>query len=137
MVDAGNSEKPVFPTGWPARCPPEDASCAEGQVYRITKKNPLEPSDFLSVREENKPFPPDRECEAAGLSVFQKREDAIHYRRKFPYLGDRIAQGTLTEEHGKLKPTPRGRNSHMTWWPYEGVERSKLFTLVEEKPCGP
>jgi hypothetical protein len=137
MADVGNSEKHVFPTGWPLECPPKDALCAEGTVYRIAKTNPLDPSDFLSVREEGKPFPPERECEAAGLSLFRKHEDAVHYRRKFPYLGDRIAQGVLAKDHGKLKPTPRGRNSHVTWWPYEGIERSKLFALVEEKLCGP
>jgi hypothetical protein len=106
-------------------------------VYRIVKSVPLGPSDFRSFREEGKSFDADRECETAGLSVFRKPEDAVRYRKKFPYLGKRIAQGELAKEHGKLKPTPRGNNSHATWWPYEGVERSKLFKVVEEKLCGP
>jgi hypothetical protein len=82
----------------------------------------LSENDFLSFQEMGRRVASSKECEAAGLSVFQDQLDAIHYREKYPRLGERIAHGFLAPEHGKLQPTPRGGNSHATWWPYEGVE---------------
>ncbi len=132
-MGAGNSTELVFPKGFPLGCPPEDAASADGVVYRIIKTNPLSPSDFLSAQEMGKPVPANRKCEGAGLSVFRDKRDAVLCRDKYPRLGERIAEGVLTNEHGKLKPSPRGRNSHTTWWPYEGVVRYEPFKMVEEQ----
>jgi hypothetical protein len=88
----------------------------------------LSPEDFRSVQELGKGNP-ERACDSVGLSVFLNSKDAFHYRDKYPYLGEYVAQGALAEKHGKLQRTPRRGNSHATWWPFEGIARHELFEL--------
>src|SRR5579871_1308833 len=123
MTDAGNLKKLVFPKEFPPGCPPEEAVSATGVVYRIVKNAQLSPGDFLSTQEEGRKFSARFRCQAAGLSVYRDQRDADLCRKKYPRLGERIAQGVLTNEHGKTKPTPNNGNSHTTWWPHDGVVR--------------
>ncbi len=58
----------------PHDCPPSDAKPAEGEFYRLLKKQPNYPcaEDFRSWREENVGKQPPAgvtECQACGLSV--------------------------------------------------------------------
>jgi hypothetical protein len=103
-------------------------------VYRVVKKVELGPGDFFSWQEMGRRISDDRKCQAAGVSVYRDKRDAVHCGEKYPKLGKLIAHGILASEHGKVKPTPSdGGRSHVTWWPYEGVAREASFKVVEEE----
>ena len=70
-------------------------------------------------------------CLRHSLSVLRTYRDADHQRRLFRKLGEHVAKATLAPEHGRAKPTPTERApSHTTWWPYPGVVREALFSMV-------
>lgn len=119
----------TFPENWPEGCPPGDAVAAHGDVFRVVKTDPPQPGDFRSLWEQGRPIA-QKECESAGLSVFQAVRDAAHAALKYPYLGELVARGTLGTKHGVVKPTPRSGNSHTTWWPCDGLARHELFIVV-------
>lgn len=120
----------MFPSNWPAGCPPAEARPADGEVYRLVKSDPPVADDFATWLELGKSNPA-RECESAGLSVFRNLEDATNYAGKYPHLGERVAKGSLGDQHGITMPTPRRGNSHLTWWPYEGIIRHSLFSVID------
>ncbi len=121
-----------FPAGWPPNCPPNDATDADVVVYRAVEANPPTASDFLSYQEKGKQISPRKVCQAHGLSVHGSKEDAIHYRELFSWAPRLIAKGKLMPVHGKTKPTPSGNfPSHVTWWPYDGVNRCQPFAVVQ------
>ncbi len=121
-----------FPPDWPDGCPPTDAVPPTGRIYRLVGGAPLLPEHFLSYHESGKPIPPDRECDARGLSVFTDPRDARNYLAKYPYLGTAIAAGGLSAADGRFKPTPRRpAPSHATWWPFPGRPRHVLFQIVD------
>jgi hypothetical protein len=119
-----------FPTGWPQNCPPPDAGSVESTYYRIVKSNPPTDDDFRSYAELGLVRKGTDPCVLCGLSVYDTLEAAINARSNFPILGDQIARGSLTDDHGKMK---KGRAHHWTWWPFENVARAALFkTMVEQ-----
>ena len=126
-----------FPADLPQGCPPDDASYAWGTVYRIVKSNPLSADDFRTWFEEGKAPRPGKECDSHGLSVFREVDHAVSYSERYPYLGELIAQASLSEQHGKIAPTPRVFEgvtyTHETWWPYQNLERHVLFEVVSEE----
>lgn len=127
MIDAS------FPADWPGCCPPDDAMDAEGTVFRLAKRNPLQTSD-VTTHLERGAAPNADPCLRAGLSVMRTKEDALHMARLFRRMWKFVARGTLDPTHGKLKLTERKVPSHATWWPYDGVDRLAPFTEVEALP---
>jgi hypothetical protein len=119
----------MFPSNWPEGCPPADAVAAQGSVFRVVRSNPPDPADFMSLLEQGRPVV-GRLCESAGLSVFKELHDAVHYTKKYPYLGELIAEGKLENRHGAMKATSRRGNSHTTWWPSAGTARHDAFAVV-------
>jgi hypothetical protein len=123
----------AFPDHFPAGCPPQDAAPADGVVYRITKNNPPTPEDFLSFYEEGKQLrgnSPVAQCRSRGLSVYREIEDARHQLAALPALGDHIAEGVLTEQHGVTKLTPTKRPTHTTWWCFDRINRHSGFKVI-------
>lgn len=122
----------TYPDDWPPDCPPPDAELAAGGVFRLVTTNPPVAMDFRSYREigaSDLRWP----CEAAGLSVFRDLSDAIQYSENFPARGRFVARGTLDGQHGRCKATPRKGpvgGSHTTWWPYAGVSRHTMFSVI-------
>ncbi len=120
-----------FPDDWPQGCPPDDAEPADGVVYRLVKNKPPTESDFLSHHETGR-LPNAPACLRCGLSVFRDLADAVHQRRLLPRLGRYVARGELEDTHGKTRLTSGQQPTHTTWWPFVGVNRSVLFTVIEE-----
>ena len=119
----------LFPTAWGSNCPPEDASLAEGVLFRRVLHTPVEPSDFLCWIELGRQVAgAERLCQAQGLSVF--RYLARAYAERYPATGNLIARAELASEDGKLKPTPRDGNSHIMWWPFDGIDRCRKFQVI-------
>ena len=119
-----------FPTDWPEGCPPEGTQDAGGNVYRVVRGNPCCAEDFASHFELGK-MPHAPACLRCGLSVFRDGSDAVHMSRKYPKMGSLLARGALTADHGKAMLTTGQRPTHTTWWPYLGVVREAMFTVVE------
>ena len=129
MSNGGRS----FPAGWPPNCPPNDATDADIEVYRTVSADPPTAADFLSYHEEGKLIRDLRKvCQAHGVSVHGSEEGAIHHRKVFGWASQFFAKGRLTPAHGKTKPTPsKSSPSHITWWPYDGVDRCQPFAVVQ------
>ena len=121
-----------FPDTWPANCPPADADDAQGDVFRLVKHNPPLADDTASHMETGK-LPTAPACLRCGLSVFREMRDAVHQRQLLPKLGRFIAQAELVAEHGKTELTKGTQPTHTTWWAYEGVNRHRLFSVVQEE----
>ncbi len=121
----------TFPQDWPNGCPATDVPGADGIVYRIVKVSPPTATDMLSHHESGR-LPTANPCLRCGLSVFGILEDARNQRQLMPKLGGWIARGTLTPTHGKAHRTPGQQPSHTTWWPYEGVDRAAIFSVIPE-----
>jgi hypothetical protein len=121
----------TFPKDWPASCPAADTPDAAGDVFRIVKDNPVTAEDMQSHHETGK-LPKADPCLRCGLSVFRVIEDALNQQKLLPKLGKRIAKAMLEAAHGKACLTKGQQPTHTTWWPYEGVERSVLFLVVQE-----
>ena len=121
-----------FPTDWPPGCPPQDATDADGEVFRIVKHEPPNDEDLASHLETGR-LQKAPACLRCGLSVFREIRDAVHQRHLIPKLGTLIAQATLRAEHGKTKLTSGMQPTHTTWWAYEGVNRARLFSIVRDE----
>ncbi|MBC7816999.1 MAG: hypothetical protein IAG10_08940 [Planctomycetaceae bacterium] len=121
----------TFPNDWPADCPPTDAVDANGVVFRLVQSRPQTAVDFQTHFELGK-MPTAPPCLRCGLSVFRTPEDAHHQFRAFPKLGRYLASGTLQSEHGKTKLTHGRQPTHTTWWVSEGVDRPRVFQVVED-----
>jgi len=125
-----------FPDFFPDGCPPETAEPTSGRVYRWVKTNPPTSEDFKSHYELGKPRRRNTNpCQYVGLSVYRSVEVAVDrlvsLKERLPNLdfGDHIAEGDLTEDHGKIEQS--GRDSeHHTWWPFLGVDHLSLFRVV-------
>lgn len=120
-----------FPKDWPVDCPAALVPDADGEVYRIVREKPATDEDMRTHHETGK-LPKADPCLRCGLSVFRDLEDAINQQRLLPKLGRGIARALLTAVHGKACPTKGQQPTHTTWWPFEGVDRSALFEVVQE-----
>jgi hypothetical protein len=121
----------TFASYLPNGCPPAKAEPASGIVYRLVKRNPPTVADFLTHHETEK-LPGADPCLRCGLSVFRAKLDAIHQRNSYPKLGEYVAEGTLQTRHGVAMLTSGRQPSHMTWWPFEGIDRSEPFPSAEK-----
>jgi hypothetical protein len=125
----------VFPSDWPACCPPDDAIEASGAAYRITKNDPPTDDDFLSHHERGLPSPLKQtraqECRRRAVSIYRTIEDAKHHTLAFPSSGQNIAAGVLTARSGRTKLHPSDeRPTHTEWWCFVGIERKAGFAIV-------
>jgi hypothetical protein len=124
-----------WPAFYPPDCPPVDAVAVVLEVFRFVERDPPVAGDFVPWLISGRPVPPQRACEAAGLSVFTELADAARYRRRFRgFRRKRIARGIIQPEHGRTKPTPRPEcPSHVTWWVADGVAPEGIFVVIPEK----
>ena len=102
----------------PDDCPPDAAEeiTEPRLVYRLVRHNPPLADDFRSQRAE-KPdakFSTD-ECQACGLSVFARRNDAARQAARPNLSGTMVCPVRLTQGAGYILKT--SRRSHYTWWP--------------------
>jgi hypothetical protein len=121
---------PAWPSFFPENCPPNGATDASLEVFRLVQSNPPSTHDFQPYAQ----LFPDKhggDCKASGLSVFSVKEEAFRLSRRVPAIGRFVAVAKLTPEQGKLMPTPNPSNkSHHTWWAPANLKHSTLFRLV-------
>lgn len=121
-----------WPTFFPEDCPPVSAKDLEAaEVYRLADKNPPSDGDFIPHRIK---FPQKEfadECKACGLSIFTKIEDIIKLQKRTPALRNKfIASGNLLPNMGKIMHTPKGGNSHHTWWIPDNIQVVEIFNVI-------
>ena len=121
----------TFPKDWPPGCPSANTPDATGDVFRISKEDPVTAADMQTHHETGR-LPRADSCLRCGLSVYQVLEDALYQQKLLPKLGNRIAKASLQSTHGKACLTKGQRPTHTTWWAYEGVDRAALFVVVQE-----
>lgn len=120
----------VFPEGWPNCCPPSDATDIDGAHFRVVQSKNFDESDFRSQAELGKAIAADS-CIRVGLSVYSDFNGAWHRTQLSPHLGQFVAYKNLQSVHGKAKA---GKQTHVTWWPYDGIPRHEGFQIVEAPP---
>lgn len=139
LIETENVESEIefkYPDHFPPGCPPDDAEPASGEVYRVVRKTTPDNDDFMTQHEMNRMH---RACQCLrrGISVTSEIEDAFHLMRTVSGVGDYIVKKQLSPQDGVMKPTPmKERPSHVTWWAFDGVERGKNCTLIEEDDNG-
>lgn len=121
----------TWPSFYPDRCPPAEATPAAGVVLRLVRNDPPSADDFLAWCVENGKLLKSRPCQSCAVSVFDTLEDVRKLQRRVP--GQRpkpVAQGELKSEMGVTKPTPAKERSHRSWWIPEGLDPSPAFRVV-------
>lgn len=108
----------------PASCPPSDARASDLEpVYRYTKKEVLEETDFENHIEANIPYKIEDKCEAIALSFFTSEEAAKGLKRYKKFKKMVISEGRITADCG----IHRIENKHINLWVYEGVSMLPVF----------
>ncbi len=120
----------------PLNCPPPKAIGTSNQImYRFVNSDPPTPSDFISLKKKNpgKQYPNSTlECQACGLSLYTKKQDAIEVKKKIPRLRKlKIARGTLSPNSGVIKHTPSHNSQcHYTWWMHINQQPWNYFQVI-------
>jgi hypothetical protein len=128
------NKKRQWPTFFPLDVPPEKATPADGEAFRMVKSIPPSESDFVSTFEEN----PSREAPIDdkigmfyGTSFFRQLECIKKKRARYkPFRNRHIVAGTLENKHGVQLST--GEPSHLTVWRYQGSHIHLDFTIDAE-----
>lgn len=126
-----------WPPEFPEECPPTNAKAANGTYYRIAKFDPPNAQDFVSTYSRNRAYAASvvrkgrvTVCETMGLSVYTDIEDAIQCAGQIPQIGDMIVEIRGLPECGVVLPTPRGSDSHHTWWVARGFDPTNFSKVV-------
>lgn len=115
-----------FAEGFPPGCPPDEAVTPNGFVYRVVQSAEICADDFLTNEEQGTALSAPS-CLRRGISVFDSHERAVHRWRISPRLGNAVAEGLLSDSAGKIS-LPNKKNGHITWWPYDGINRVEFFS---------
>jgi hypothetical protein len=126
----------IWPTHYPAQCPPPHAAELKGTIYRFINGKAPADVDFLS-HYERKPAGDwgHAPCIARGLSVLRSVEDCHTMRAGVPALRKkRIAVASFKEPAGLIASTPSHTcEGHNTWWRTTPPSSLTLhFTNIEE-----
>jgi hypothetical protein len=128
------SNAPRFPDWFPPNCPPGSAAEADGFVFRLVAKDPIDAEDFLSYHElglalQSSP------CRRCSLSVYRSldvaRDRLQGLRKRYPKRAERhIACGKLTVADGRMQQAGKDPEHH-EWWAFDGIERHRSFQVIE------
>lgn len=112
-----------------SQCPPKHAAEQERVLYRILRGDSLTDDDLQSYAEKE----PDRyskQCNAHGISLYEKYEDAVAAyeaaKRRNKLLGTHLGKLHVKTDHGQLAE----QNGHYTLWLYKQVDSSKIPCLA-------
>jgi len=122
----------TFPNHFPDDCPSDSVQDANGIVFRFVRNEPPNASDFASIVVEGKPYDPEKECQACGLSVLRTEEDVAEARKLCPWFKKRkVAKARLSADWGKLAATESlNIPNHHTWWVPDGKQPDTIFVIV-------
>lgn len=121
----------TWPSFYPDRCPPADATSAEGVVLRLVRNDPPSADDFLPWSVENGGVDKSRPCQSCAVSVFDRLDDVRKMQRRVPAQRPKpVAEGELKSEMGVTKPTGAKKGTHRSWWLPDGIDPSPVFNIV-------
>ncbi|OMD26983.1 hypothetical protein BJP48_21475 [Paenibacillus odorifer] len=135
----GNAER--YYIDLPEACPLDGARKVNNSidVYRIVENKQPNESDFLplGLKKSKGYFKKKSQllyCKSLALSVLGDFKDAEEAKASMSmrYSSQRfIAKGTITPSCGKISNTPGPiGNSHISWWPFIGVNPCLSFNVV-------
>lgn len=114
----------VYKEKLPKDCPPKEAKQEELNLYRITKHETIEESDFepyvniYPMRHEYK-----EQCKAYSISLYKELEKAKEIQKKLKKKnkdsGDYILLIKIRKEFGKIKINET--NSHCSLWLFNNI----------------
>lgn len=126
----------VWPSHFPASCPPASAAELVGTVFRFINGRSAVDRDFMShyERDPEKDWGDDG-CKARGLSILRTWADCGVMREAVPALRKkRLVHAEIVKPIGLVASTPSNNcQGHCTWWrnPPPGTVRP-LFELLDE-----
>lgn len=127
-----------FSSALPQDCPlPRAVECAR-EIYMLFPESKPQDEHCKSQAERNRARNARGEgvCTRHGLSVFPDYASCAHQFNLFPQIGRFVGKAQLGSSHGQIAETASGTNpKHMTWWPFENVNRASLFEIVGELEC--
>ena len=133
-LQEANSPEPSnleWPSFFPDRCPPADATSAECAVLRLVHNDPPSAADFLPWSVENGKVSKSKPCRSCAVSVFERIEDVRKMQRRVPAQRPKaVAEGELKPEMGVTKPSPVKERSHRSWWIPDGLDPSPVFRVI-------
>lgn len=117
----------VWPRYFPDGCPPAGAQPADGTVFRFTKEEVPQASDFVPHAAVGRVG--DNPCQSSGVSVLREEGDIDRLRSICRWLRKKwVARGVLRADLGCMTSTPLPEvKSHHTWWIPEGVQPAQAF----------
>jgi len=136
MTDAQEASGPLpsdltWPSFFPDRCPPAEATPAEGSVLRLVRNDPPRADDFLPWAIENDKVPKSKHCQACAVSVFERIDELRKMQRRVPAQRPKaVAEGELKPEMGVTKRSSGKGRSHRSWWIPDGLDPSPLFRVI-------
>lgn len=116
----------------PEQCPPSDAIQEDVEpVYRFIENDTLQEIDFLSHRERNLFYKPEKECEAAAISFYTTEQAAEELRMKFKRKFKRkvLLKGKITKDCGIHKT----EYYHLNLWLFQDVNMLNVFPAEWEE----
>ena len=133
VQEASSSLPPslTWPSFYPDRCPPAEATPAGGLVLRLVCSDPPNADDFLPWSPETGKVAKSKPCQSCAVSVFDGLEDVRRLQRRVPSHRPRpVAEGELKPAMGVTKPTPAKERTHRSWWIPDGLDPSPMFRVI-------
>ncbi|BCH65032.1 hypothetical protein RvVAT039_22480 [Agrobacterium vitis] len=105
-------------------CPPDDASSANGIIYKVVKKHPMASNEFDSDVERKVKNTDDKNCQCWGCSVWVDQNGIDTALTLFPFWKKRyIVASAVNGGDGVIKHTPSNlQPRHHTFWKAVGVD---------------
>lgn len=116
-----------FKLNLPEQCPPGNAiSVNLSPVYRLVDGEDVSTSDLLSHVEAGLRFPPEKECQAHAVSLFQDIEGCERQQKKFKMLRNKkIYRGQITKDCGVVDLYLN--ISHINLWVFKDIDLLTIF----------
>ncbi|MCO6218260.1 hypothetical protein LZT70_08290 [Staphylococcus epidermidis] len=116
-----------FKLNLPEQCPPGNAiSVNLSPVYRLVDGEDVSASDLLSHVEAGLRFPPEQECQAHAVSLFQDIKGCERQQRKFKMLRNKkIYRGQITKDCGVVDLYLN--ISHINLWVFKDIDLLTIF----------
>ncbi len=123
---------------YPENCPPVETEPASGTVYRLVRRDPVQPKDFIPLFIERPGFFENKSisevCRGCGVSVCRNLQDIMKLQKSSGKMRKRqIAEGELNPTLGVIQHTPsRTYKTHHTWWVPTGEKPWIVFNVISE-----
>jgi len=116
-----------FKLDLPYQCPPQNTTPVNlAPVYRLIDGENISYSDLLSHVEVGLNFPPNQECQAHAVSLYQDIKSIEELQKKYKKLrSKKIYEGQITKKCGVVDLYLN--KSHINLWVFKDIDLLKIF----------